>query len=86
LQGKKDCDLLLQFLSAVVHALSCPEQVSDDTAFTLFMALGRMIYNNPDALELLSALDLQLAPYALRSPAKLKNVVQDVELLINTPI
>lgn len=77
---------ILCILSAVAHALSDAAVISEETSFTLLMSLGKLVYENKTALDLLEALQPDLEPYLKSSVTKVQAVANEVRLLINTPL
>lgn len=79
-------DVVTQLLSAICHTFSTCDSIPDDVVFTLLMTLGRLIYKNQEAIDLVTALDLDVDKFQSSSSEKIKNAAKEVQLLLATPI
>lgn len=50
------------------------------------MTVGRLIYKNQEAIDLVTALGLDVEKFKASSSEKIKNAANEVELLISTPV
>lgn len=79
-------DIIMQILSAVCHSISIASELGDDVIFTLLMALGRLLYNNQEAIDLASALELNVSQFLNNKTEKIKEAAKEVKLLLDTPV
>eukprot|EP01096_Ripella_sp_DP13-Kostka_P002550 TRINITY_DN13425_c0_g1_i1.p1 TRINITY_DN13425_c0_g1~~TRINITY_DN13425_c0_g1_i1.p1 ORF type:complete len:505 (+),score=209.79 TRINITY_DN13425_c0_g1_i1:69-1517(+) len=77
-----DFDQTIELLSAVTHSLSQLGNDSDETAFALLMSLGRLIFDNEDAISTAKDLSVNLEPFKRSSLEKVRSVASDVEAIL----
>lgn len=80
---RRHSEEVIQILSALIHLLS-GASLSDDpeTDARQLLALGTLLYCNDEAVELAQALELDLSKWCASSNAKVKEVAEEIKLMI----
>jgi len=78
-------DIIMQLLSAVCHTLTTA-QLPDDVLFTLLMTLGRLVYKNQEALDLVEVLGVDVNVFLSNSSEKIQKAAKELQLLLQTPV
>jgi len=74
--------MTIEILSAVVHSLSHLGEDAEETAFALLMSLGRLLFDNEEAIATAKELGLNLEPFKTSSLAKVRSAATEVESIL----
>jgi len=82
LVASRDSDTVMAFLTAAVHGLNTISSPSDECAIALVMAVGKLIYKNNEAVELVRSLELNLSAFLVAPSQKLRDAAKELSELI----